>query len=95
MATAKSKVDGSRQKTGGRKKGTPNRMTKELKEMILGALDEAGGQAYLLAQAKENPNAFLTLIGKVLPTTLASDNKNPVFEGITVQLIHADRTDTE
>jgi hypothetical protein len=65
-------------KTGGRKKGTPNKTTKALKEMILGALDQAGGEAYLLQQARENPNAFLTLVGKVLPTTLAGDPNNPV-----------------
>jgi hypothetical protein len=38
--------------------------------MILGALDKAGGEEYLQRQAEENPNAFLTLIGKVLPTEL-------------------------
>jgi hypothetical protein len=65
-------------KTGGRTKGTPNKTTKALKEMILGALDQAGGEAYLLQQAQENPNAFLTLVGKVLPTTLAGDPNNPV-----------------
>lgn len=54
----------------GRPKGATNKVTRELKEMILGALDDAGGQAYLLAQAKANPQAFLTLIGKVLPTTI-------------------------
>jgi hypothetical protein len=57
----------------GRPKGSPNKTTKALKEMILGALDQAGGEAYLLQQARENPNAFLTLVGKVLPTTLAGD----------------------
>jgi hypothetical protein len=51
----------------GRPKGVPNKMTKALKEMILGALDDAGGQEYLARQAKENPSAFMTLIGKVLP----------------------------
>jgi hypothetical protein len=65
-------------KTGGRAKGTPNKTTKALKEMILGALDQAGGESYLLQQARENPNAFLTLVGKVLPTTLAGDPNNPV-----------------
>ena len=35
----------------GRTKGVPNKVTKELKEMILGALDDAGGQAYLARQA--------------------------------------------
>ena len=51
----------------GRPKGVPNKVTKALKEMILGALDDAGGQEYLSRQAQENPAAFMTLIGKVLP----------------------------
>ena len=46
--------------------------------MILNALDTAGGEAYLALQAQENPNAFLSLIGKVLPTTLASDETSPI-----------------
>lgn len=59
-------------KTGGRKKGTPNKITGELKEMILGALDEVGGREYLVRQANENPSAFLTLVGKILPHQLAA-----------------------
>jgi hypothetical protein len=54
----------------GRVKGVPNKVTKELKEMILGALDDAGGQRYLARQAEENPTAFLTLVGKVLPLSI-------------------------
>lgn len=54
----------------GRKKGVPNKITTDLKQMILGALDKSGGQAYLQQQAKDNPTAFLTLIGKVLPLTV-------------------------
>ncbi len=62
-------------KYGGRKKGTPNKVTAELKDMILGALDDAGGQQYLQRQADENPTAFLGLVGKVLPTTIKGDGK--------------------
>jgi len=51
----------------GRPKGAANKLTKALKDMILGALDDAGGQGYLLAQAKEEPKAFLALLGRVLP----------------------------
>jgi hypothetical protein len=54
-------------KIGGRVKGTPNKITAELKDMILQALDEAGGVEYLVSCAKKNPQAFLTLVGKVLP----------------------------
>lgn len=51
----------------GRPKGTPNKITKDLKAMILGALDACGGQKSLEGQAVENPAAFMTLLGKVLP----------------------------
>ena len=77
-------------KTGGRKKGVQNKENKALREMILQALDEqkGGGVAYLKDQALMNPNAFLSLLGKVLPTTLAGDPNNPVrFERIEVVII--------
>jgi len=51
----------------GRPKGSVNKVTKELKDMILTALEESGGVEYLKDRAKDNPAAFLTLIGKVLP----------------------------
>lgn len=54
----------------GRKKGVPNKINADLKSMILGALDKAGGVDYLTTQANVSPAAFLALIGKVLPTTL-------------------------
>jgi hypothetical protein len=64
---------GGKRPGAGRPKGVPNRTTTELKEMILGALDGVGGVRYLQKQAKESPAAFLTLIGKVLPMTVAGD----------------------
>jgi hypothetical protein len=51
----------------GRPKGAANKMNQSLRDMILGALDDAGGQAYLAEQAHKNPAAFLTLLGRVLP----------------------------
>ena len=51
----------------GRPKGAANRMNRTLREMILGALDDAGGQAYLAEQAHQNPVAFMALLGRVLP----------------------------
>lgn len=57
-------------KTGGRAKGVPNKTTAEIKGMILGALSEVGGQAYLVQQALDNPNAFMTLVGKIVPRDL-------------------------
>ena len=55
-------------RTGGRKRGTPNKLTKTIKEAIEVAFDEVGGPAYLVQMAREQPAAFMTLLGKVLPT---------------------------
>lgn len=60
-------------KTGGRKKGVPNKVNADLKGMILTALSDVGGKDYLVEQAKENPTAFLTLVGKVLPKEVHVD----------------------
>lgn len=56
----------------GRKKGVPNKHTKAIKEMILGALSDVGGQEYLAEQAIENPVAFMGLIAKVIPSEIKS-----------------------
>lgn len=61
----------------GRPKGSQNKATKTLKEMILQALDEEGGVEYLSKQARANPAAFMSLIGRVLPMTVAGDPDNP------------------
>jgi hypothetical protein len=66
----------------GRPKGSPNKITADLKSAILGAAEAAGGEGgtigYLTRQAKENPTAFLTLLGKVLPMTVAGDDESPL-----------------
>ncbi len=62
----------------GRPKGTQNKLTKQVKEMILGALDDAGGQAYLARQADENPVAFMGLVGKVLPLQLTGEGGSAI-----------------
>ena len=54
-------------KTGGRKAGTPNKLTGAVKDMVLKALSNVGGVNYLEAQAQNNPTAFLTLVGKIIP----------------------------
>jgi len=67
------------EKTGGRKKGTPNKQTTALKDMILNVLHKAGGEGYLLEQAKEDPKTFLALVGKVLPLQVTGDKDNPLI----------------
>lgn len=70
-------------KSGGRKAGTPNKTTGQVKEMVLQALSEAGGVRYLLTQASENPTAFMTLVGKVIPLQVAGDP-----DGAPVRTVH-------
>lgn len=64
-------------KTGGRKAGTPNKTTGALKEMILQALANKGGVEYLMQQADANPNAFLALVGRVLPLQVKDGGDDP------------------
>jgi hypothetical protein len=67
----------------GRAKGEPNKINKQIKDMIIGALNDAGGQRYLHTQANANPVAFMGLIGKVLPTELRGN----IEGGITINVI--------
>ena len=56
------------QRFGGRKAGTPNKVTADIKAMTLAALSAEGGVRYLRQQARENPTAFMSLLGRILPT---------------------------
>lgn len=63
----------------GRPKGVPNKVTSLLKDEILQAAAAAhpdGRVGYLTEQARENPTAFLTLLGKVLPTQVSGSGDN-------------------
>jgi hypothetical protein len=55
---------------GGRKKGTTNKLNAEVKALVEGALAELGGQKWLVSAAKEHPQAFMTLVGKLIPRDL-------------------------
>jgi hypothetical protein len=58
----------------GKPKGAKNKATQELKEMILAALDESGGVQYLVDKAESHPQAFMALIGRVLPMTVSGED---------------------
>lgn len=70
-----------KEKGPGRPKGMPNKVTADLKEMILTALSKAGGAEYLERRANDprTASAFLSLIGKVLPMTIAGDPNAPLI----------------
>jgi len=58
-------------------------MTAALKDVILGALSDAGGQAWLVEQAKKNPTAFMALVGRVLPLQVKDSQRHIRTNSVT------------
>jgi hypothetical protein len=81
---------GGHRENAGRKKGVPNKLTADLKAMILGALEDAGGRAYLARQAIETPGPFLTLIGKVLPLQVSGEGGGKIIVQVVTGVPTAD-----
>jgi hypothetical protein len=82
-----------KQPPGGSRKGKPNKVTAELKDMILEALSSAGGVDYLTERANDprTASAFLTLVGKTLPMTVKGPGLNGehIFQKIVVEVVKA------
>lgn len=68
------------EKRPGQGKRGPNKVTREVKTMVLQALDKAGGVAYLERCARDPKlaSAFLTLVGKVIPLQVTGPGGGPV-----------------
>ena len=79
---------------GGSRKGKPNKATAALKDMILGALNAKKGQKWLEQQMDANPAAFMTLLGKVLPTTLQGPDGGAVVAPVLNVRIDAPSKET-
>lgn len=71
-------------KTGGRQKGTPNKLTGDVKAAIAAAFDEVGGKDYLVKLAVSDPRTFCTLVGKIVPMEVGGDEDNPLRQIIQV-----------
>jgi hypothetical protein len=72
----------------GRPKGAPNKTTALLKDAIIEAAiaagDGSGLTGYLETQAREQPVAFMTLLGKVLPMQITGENGGPIKAKVTL-----------
>ena len=62
----------------GRAKGTPNKLTRAVREAIERAFEKVGGDDYLVTVAKEQPQVFCTLLGKLLPMQLSGGDGPPI-----------------
>jgi hypothetical protein len=56
-----------------RTKGAIGKLNKDMKEVIHLAFHRAGGIDYLVRQADENPKAFLSLLGRIVPNEVRLD----------------------
>lgn len=75
----------------GRVKGVPNKNTAAIKDMIVAALNKAGGIDYLLKQSGENPVAFMGLVGKVLPLQITGADGGAIeIRAVERRVIHAE-----
>ena len=63
--------------TGGRPKGTPDRLASDLLQMMLDALEDAGGRDYLRQQAEKTPSAFLALVGRIVSRSMSGRDAGP------------------
>lgn len=75
----------------GRPKGSQNKLSADVKEMIIQAMTIVGGGEYLARQAEANPVAFMSLLSKMVPLTLHGDAKNPLLTGIQVSFVSPGR----
>jgi hypothetical protein len=82
------------ERRGGRQKGVQNKLTRDIKEAILRAFEDVGGSSYLATQATENPQAFMALLAKVLPTQIVGDKSNPLIHEVTFRVVRSDHRDT-
>lgn len=54
-------------KTGGRQKGTPNKVSGTVKDNVVAVFDGIGGVATMTVWAKSNETEFFKLYSKLLP----------------------------
>ncbi len=78
-------IKGQSGNPAGKPKGAVTKSTALLKDAILKAAEQAGGEkglvGYLVKQAEDTPGPFMALLGKVLPMQVAGDPDQPI--GIT------------
>jgi hypothetical protein len=68
----------------GRPKGAVNKLTADLRDAIIDAFGQVGGAEYLVEQARANPQAFMALLGKVIPKDVTVGGSG---EAVVVQVV--------
>jgi hypothetical protein len=60
-------------KFGGRKKGTPNKLSATVKDNVIEVFAEIGGIEHMKQWALDNPNNFYNIYAKLLPTEIEAE----------------------
>lgn len=66
----------------GRPKGAVNKLTKTIREAVEVSFAQVGGADYLAQMAVEQPVAYMTLLGKIIPQQVEMSGK----DGAAIQL---------
>jgi hypothetical protein len=70
-------------KTGGRTKGTPNKITRSVREAVLQSFIDLGGSEALTAWAMSNQTEFYKIAARLIPTEIVGDPNAPVAVKVT------------
>lgn len=72
---------------GGSRAGSPNKVTRAIKDMVREAFERAGGADYLVKQSAANPVAFMALIAKLIPTEVSGPDGDAIPISVIEQRI--------
>jgi len=70
-------LPGASGNANGRPRGAKSRTSAAVKEALLRAFDQAGGQAWLVKLAESDPKTFAMLLAKVIPRELEVRDNAP------------------
>lgn len=82
-------------KTGGRAKGTQNKVTKTIREAIEASFETVGGADYLAKMAVLEPASYMTLLGKVLPAHMNIKTSDNTFRLVVERASATNQTDPD
>ena len=69
----------------GRPRGAANKLNREVREMLRQALEEEGGVEYLRWAARNQPAAFLSLLGRLLPAEIKASIDHEGLPTVTIR----------
>jgi len=77
-------------KKGGRKKGTPNKQTADMRAAMVEAFDKAGGVEWLVKLSQDDPRTFAGLVGKIIPNEIKATVEGELVLNVVTNVPRAD-----